>query len=118
MLTCGAADTPLLSNKFEGTLHCTFSPASRLPSQSKGQIKLTVEKRPIRLLIRTVTLSYVNILVDGLLSVVGFFVFEHAVNDLDELPGEGVHSLPVAFAFLSLSPVILTGLGVDPDLRE
>jgi hypothetical protein len=66
--------------------------------------------------IQFVTLCYVKILVDYLLSVIGFLIFEHVVNDLDELPGEGIHGLPVGFAFASLSPVVLTGLRIDPDL--
>jgi len=69
-----------------------------------------------RVLVKSVTLSYVNILVDRLLSVIRFLVFEHVVDDLDELPGEGIHGLPMAFSFSSLSPVILLGLGIDPDL--
>jgi predicted aspartyl protease len=38
VLTSGAADTPLLPNTFEGTLHWTFSPASRfLASSTSGK---------------------------------------------------------------------------------
>ena len=33
VLTCGA-DTPFLSNKFEGAVHCAFSPASRFRASS------------------------------------------------------------------------------------
>ena len=64
------------------------------------------------------TLSYVNILVDSLLPAIRFLVLEHVVDDLDELPREGIHGLPVGFALSSLSPVVLTGLGIDSDLGQ
>ena len=38
VLTCGAADTPLLSNKFEGALYCAFSPASCSLASSTSRI--------------------------------------------------------------------------------
>jgi len=54
-----------------------------------------------------VTLSYVNILVDGLLSVIRFLVFEHVVDNFDELPGESIYGLPMGFALSSFSPIVL-----------
>ena len=97
-----------------------------LPPWAYGELPISRGKRLVFLyapLVRIervyaffVTLSYVKILVDYLLSVIGFLVFEHVVDDLNELPGESIHGLPMGFPFSPLSPVVLTGLGVDPDL--
>ena len=62
------------------------------------------------------SLSYVNTLMDLLLSMIRFFVFQHVVNDLNELPGQGIHGLPMGFPFVSFSPIIRFGLRIDPHL--